>query len=514
MPIKSDTIAEYTAGAGVTIDGVLIKDGLINGIGANIGKGIYNVVDYGATGDGATDDTAALNAAWAALPSYGAILDMPPGVYLVSDTLAWQSKTSPTIRADGAIIRTKAGSDFTGKPLVNCAGMWFARVGGLQIESTLTGATKPAVGLVLGRITAGDGAKILFENFWVSGYYSVASLYDIGSECNTFVHCELRSSTAAPIYLTSSEDDEDFCNQTGVSNTRKVFYGCNLTNWGNDPCRLVELRGLTKDVAFRDCYMYMPAGSHCFHLTGTSSSTYGLLIDNLLVEGIDDADSRLLYTDQDNPCAGMTLQAIRWTVVSDYLLETTAYSIIYSKLDMTYWLAIGTKAWLADGETYGNIIFGRGEAMIEVPSGAYFEANQLIWMSAATPFTGAGYYGTMGRDDNLLSRAYIFNSESSGATRRMYTMALDSDTTPSVAGKSLIYLVYSSPATLTNFTDAIPGQEVTLIAGTNNNVTIQHNNDIRLSSEDDWQLPVGSTLTLVYSDFLGKWYEKSRMSSA
>jgi len=46
-----------------------------------------NVKDYGATGDGTTDDTTAITAAIAALPATGGTLLFPPGTYMVSSTV-------------------------------------------------------------------------------------------------------------------------------------------------------------------------------------------------------------------------------------------------------------------------------------------------------------------------------------------------------------------------------------------------------------------------------------------
>lgn len=57
-------------------------------LNAKVGKGdlVRNVRDYGATGDGATDDTAAINAALAALPE-GYTLFFPAGVYMISSRI-------------------------------------------------------------------------------------------------------------------------------------------------------------------------------------------------------------------------------------------------------------------------------------------------------------------------------------------------------------------------------------------------------------------------------------------
>lgn len=51
--------------------------------------GLVNVQDYGAVPDDEGDDTAAIQAALDAFPSGNRIVFLPPGVYLLSDTLRW-----------------------------------------------------------------------------------------------------------------------------------------------------------------------------------------------------------------------------------------------------------------------------------------------------------------------------------------------------------------------------------------------------------------------------------------
>jgi hypothetical protein len=61
----------------------------ISSIGGGVSTGLYrviNVKDYGATGDGVTDDTAALNAAIAALGTYLRLF-FPAGTYIISSEL-------------------------------------------------------------------------------------------------------------------------------------------------------------------------------------------------------------------------------------------------------------------------------------------------------------------------------------------------------------------------------------------------------------------------------------------
>jgi len=58
--------------------------------------GVLNVKDFGAKGDGVTDDTAAIQAALNAYPNGQRIIYLPNGTYLVSDTLSWPAGTPGT----------------------------------------------------------------------------------------------------------------------------------------------------------------------------------------------------------------------------------------------------------------------------------------------------------------------------------------------------------------------------------------------------------------------------------
>jgi len=55
--------------------------------------GIVNVKNFGAKGDGITDDTAAIQSALNAYPNGNRIVYLPNGVYLVSNTLSWPAGT-------------------------------------------------------------------------------------------------------------------------------------------------------------------------------------------------------------------------------------------------------------------------------------------------------------------------------------------------------------------------------------------------------------------------------------
>jgi len=60
-----------------------------------------NVKDFGAVGDGATDDTAAILLAYAALPATGGCLYFPAGIYILASALSFTSAKPLVIKGDG-----------------------------------------------------------------------------------------------------------------------------------------------------------------------------------------------------------------------------------------------------------------------------------------------------------------------------------------------------------------------------------------------------------------------------
>lgn len=90
------------------------------------GNGIdrtFNVIQYGATGDGATDDTAAIQAAVNAVPATGGQVIFPIGTYKLTGTI-----TLPDVRGIELIGRSSTGSKLlmmsNNLPIIQTQGMW------------------------------------------------------------------------------------------------------------------------------------------------------------------------------------------------------------------------------------------------------------------------------------------------------------------------------------------------------------------------------------------------------
>ncbi len=476
----------------------------------NASHGVHNARDFGATGDGTTDDQPALEAAWAALAD-GETLVLPAGIYAVADTVAWQSANNITILAHNATIKAKTGVSFANKAVLDMAGSGYCNVVGLRIDCALA-SNKPAAGLVLGRAggVPGGGAN-KFDNCWFTGNYTFAVVYNIGSELTSFWHCRFLTNVGGiPTYYTSSTDDATLAENT-TSNVCNRFYDCTFLDYSSAATGqvLIEAQGVTKELSFRDCYMYMGGGGNVIALLGTGASMYGLVIDNVRVEGVDHADSRLLYIDQDNATIGCEIKQVIWTITSDFVIEVAGASLLrYSNLSLLYPIAATTK-WMqvSNSISFNYIVIGAPES-ISIDSGDTATANYIVSFGDGSPFTGAGTHDTQFGQTNITLTLNDAHSEIGVARRRTEYLTVDSDTTPSVAKRDFLFMAYASPTTITDFTDAVHGQTITLITA-NANITIDDSGIIALKGRVNWTMPAGATLTL--REFGGQWYEVGRM---
>lgn len=148
-----------------------------------ISGAVTNVLDYGATGDGSTDDYAAIQAAIDATPTGGQVV-FPPGEYQISDQLVISGKNSITLGGYGGnstpVIRWIGAADST-KSIIKIYRSSYCTVQNLLLHCLQ--ANKPGYGV---RITSGgagvtQGNKV--KNCTIN-YVSQFGVY-IGNSDNT-----------------------------------------------------------------------------------------------------------------------------------------------------------------------------------------------------------------------------------------------------------------------------------------------------------------------------------------
>lgn len=123
--------------------------------------GIYSVTIYGATGDGTTNDRAAIQAAIDAVPSTGGIVWFPAGTYVITTALTLKSGvTLAGVGVDASIIKqTSAGADALGGVDVHTL-----TIRNLQIQGPASGTGN---GLVLTRSVQANVRYIRLDNIYV-----------------------------------------------------------------------------------------------------------------------------------------------------------------------------------------------------------------------------------------------------------------------------------------------------------------------------------------------------------
>ena len=164
---------------------------------------VFNVMDYGAKGDGTTDDTAAINAAIAACvylvnAGWGGIVYFPAKKFRCNGSINLTGvggfNVAPlVVDAWGAIIDSHA----TGKPAVD--GTWgqCVNINGLTIRGDTT--DKPTYGLQMARkdtTGVGNSADWRTNGLTLTGSFSQAAMICLASE--SAVHVALRINNADP----------------------------------------------------------------------------------------------------------------------------------------------------------------------------------------------------------------------------------------------------------------------------------------------------------------------------
>jgi len=133
-------------------------------------SGVFNVKDFGATGDGAANDTAAIQAAITAASVSGGTVYLPNGTYLVSSTLTITSNNVEIEgQSKGGVIITRSGDyghtfDFhgnsgTGAALTDCS------IKSMTIKST--GLTTSGAHINFVGVTRSNISDIYFYNGFV-----------------------------------------------------------------------------------------------------------------------------------------------------------------------------------------------------------------------------------------------------------------------------------------------------------------------------------------------------------
>lgn len=258
-----------------------------------------NVATYGATGDGATDDTAAIQAALAAVPATGGLVYIPAGTYLISSSLTIPNKTHIHGAGMGATVLKKTASfamlKFWGTATGPANHLTFAGARDLYLDGgNFTGTMIDMVyctrlDFYNIHCVANPDITIDTVEVWDSRFYNVS--------------CNLCGSTTNPaVRIGSSRAASGFGLSTDSSN-QLMFFGLLIETWKAGAIKLnpgtggvllhqiyffgmkiesttvrgvaIDISGTTRDIHMDDVWVYMGAFDSGFSTAQNAISVHG-----------------------------------------------------------------------------------------------------------------------------------------------------------------------------------------------------------------------------------------------
>jgi hypothetical protein len=154
---------------------------------------VINVKDFGAVCDGATDDSAAINAALTAARTVNSIANQPAIVVFPSASRCHFVSTlnftglqtrGNIIRDNGAVLDCAV----VGGACLDGLGTRYLKWEDVTLQAT-NSASPPTIGLQVGIISATANADVNeFDNLMITGNYSLTSFYNRSSEDTLYVH--------------------------------------------------------------------------------------------------------------------------------------------------------------------------------------------------------------------------------------------------------------------------------------------------------------------------------------
>ena len=172
---------------------------------SEINKDTISVKDFGAVGDGVTDDTVAIQAAidYAKTLDGGGEVYLPAGDYSVSSldmsnaTSVWTK--SVILKGEGRFATT-ISANTASAIVVDMIGSNYYEISNLTIDST---AVASQCAILLARTAAAPNANNnKFTDVWITGSYTKAGVVSLAAESTTWTRCRFENSNTAARHTT------------------------------------------------------------------------------------------------------------------------------------------------------------------------------------------------------------------------------------------------------------------------------------------------------------------------
>ena len=451
-----------------------------------------SVKDFGAVGDGVTDDTAAIQAAFNASQA----IFFPFGAYKLTAKITVSKSTAFAIYGEG---------------IGNSLLYWTNADGGIDVTMANNYDSLMVDGLSLRTEQAGGGTALK-----VTYPVSASSIF-VGPR---FSNVEIRGNDNTVDYWT-----------TGfrlVNGWNAQVTGFHIQGANNTP------RGMTKAISMTDCYDVIV--NNCYGVRGE----YGIWISDGADEGMN--ISQCVFIDFHTGIYFNSFQAQAGTAISDNHMNTEAYGINFQAKqqaiisgNLIYKITGSTSSYVGIAMKFGNdcrimnnyirntgltggeigillddtdncIVMGNeftefNSGSVGVQVGALSGGNLISNNMTYTPGTAVVNFGL-----GSLKTNYAFNNFPSTVSVLEVNAA-----TPSIGNdvNGQWKTANTLATTITNFLNGYESQIICILAD-DSNTTIQHNADVILKGAVDYVMSLGDIITLRRDATL--WREVSRNS--
>lgn len=512
---------------------------------ARVYSGPIDVRFAGAKGDGSADDTAAFQRALSALDAQGGgelFAPLAANYYKISDELLPGSNT--TVRCLGELRQTGAGKNLfkaTGKTNLvfeSCKFKGIVRVVGASNESALdlTSCSRVVVRgcrfeeFAFAPLYAKGCSDVEFsENYQYRGAYGVRFR---GVTRGTIARNTVNDTSLANsdftigIYLDSTDGHAfGICSDISiVGNTLVDLPGGAAIN-GHTGDRLTIANNVMKNVGTGVSMNPFNVNDMCRDITisgnvvectteaGLAGANYGIDVvgdPSFSVSQVSIVGNTIRKANKVNhdTGGGIGLQYINGVVVSANVIEDCYGAGIA-------FVGNGVKGFSGDGNQIRNIVGAVGDAVgirIQTSTTSFGRLTNTVIDGAdvGVRFDGAAIGMHIHATFKNVTTSVANNYRGTVNGVRVYQAG---ETTFDVAAQPVyLRIAQSVPTTITNFTNAIDGQRLTLIFA-DNKTTISVTNFF-FAGNAEYHSAADSILVLSYSSALSKWVEETRAGNA